>query len=80
MVPTLAMAQAIAAEWDAQEGLVNPETMPVTRAANSALDKVAPQFDEVAGILAAYGETDILCYRDTGPEALIARQAAGRCV
>lgn len=77
VVPTLAMAQAIAAEWDAQEGLVNPETMPVTRAANSALDKVAVQFDEVAGLLAAYGETDLLCYRATGPEALIARQAAG---
>ena len=76
VVPTLAMAQAIAAEWDAQQGLVKPDTMPVTRAANSALDKVAVQFDEVAGLLAAYGETDLLCYRATGPEALIARQAA----
>lgn len=77
VLPTQAMAQAIAAEWDAQQGLVNPETMPVTRAANSALDKVAVQFDEVAGLLAAYGETDLLCYRATGPAALIARQAAG---
>ncbi len=41
VVPSLAMAQAIAAEWDAQAGLIKPETMPVTRAANSALDKVA---------------------------------------
>lgn len=77
VVPTLAMAQAIAAEWDAQQGLVKPDTMPLTRAANSALDKVAVQFAEVAGLLAAYGETDLLCYRATGPEALIARQAAG---
>ena len=40
VVPTLALAQAIAAEWDAQQGLVKPETMPCTRTANSALDKV----------------------------------------
>lgn len=76
VVPGLALAQAIAAEWDAQQGAVRPETMPVTRAANSALDKVTPQFAEVADSLAAYGETDLLCYRATGPQALIDRQEA----
>jgi len=55
---------------------VRPETMPVTRAANSAIDKVAHQFGAVVEVLAAYGETDLLCYRATGPEALVARQAA----
>lgn len=77
VVPTLAMAQAIAAEWDAQQGLVKPETMPCTRSANSALDKITPQFAEVAGLIAAYGESDLLCYRAAGPEPLVARQAAG---
>lgn len=76
VVPTLAMAKAAAAEWDAQTGEVRPETMPVTRAANSAIDKLGQQFDEVVGLLAAYGASDLLCYRATGPEALIARQAA----
>ena len=75
-VPTLAMAQAIAAEWDAQSGLVKPQTMPVTRAANSAIDKIVPQFDEVADLLAAYGASDLICYRATDPQALVARQAA----
>jgi chaperone required for assembly of F1-ATPase len=75
VVPTRAMAEAIAAEWDAQEGTVKPLTMPVTRSANAALDKVAVQFDEVAGLIAAYGGSDLLCYRATGPERLIARQA-----
>lgn len=75
VVPTLAMAQAIAAEWDAQAAKVRPETMPYTRAANSALDKVTPQFDEVAGLLAAYGASDLLCYRAAHPEALTQRQA-----
>jgi chaperone required for assembly of F1-ATPase len=74
-LPTLQMAQAIAAEWDAQTGLVKPQTMPVTRAANSAIDKIVPQFDEVADLLAAYGASDLICYRAEGPQALVARQA-----
>lgn len=76
VLPSLAMAQAVAAEWDAQQGLVKPETMPVTRAANSALDKVSEQFTEVADLLAAYGASDLLCYRATDPAELIARQGA----
>ncbi|NTT88332.1 ATP12 family protein [Tabrizicola fusiformis] len=76
VLPTLAMAQTAAAEWDAQVKEVRPETMPVTRMANSAIDKVAVQFNEVAGLLAAYGESDLLCYRATGPVELIARQEA----
>lgn len=75
ILPTRALAEAVASEWQAQEGQVRPETMPVTRSANSALDKVASQFDEVTEMLAAYGGTDLLCYRATAPEALVARQA-----
>lgn len=77
VLPTLAMAQAIAAEWDAQEGLLRPETMPATRAANSALDKVAPQHDAVVEEVARYGGSDLLCYRAEGPAELVARQEAG---
>lgn len=76
VMPTLAMAEAAAAEWAAQQGAVKPESMPVTRAANSAIDKLLAQFDEVVGLLAAYGASDLLCYRATGPEGLVARQAA----
>lgn len=75
VVPTRVMAEAIAAEWQAQVGLVRPGTMPVTRSANSAIDKVAAQFDEVVGLIAAYGGSDLLCYRAAFPPALIARQA-----
>ena len=71
----MAMAEVIAAEWDAQQGRVSPETMPATRAANSAIDNVAIHFAEVAGDLARYGETDLLCYRATSPQELIDRQA-----
>lgn len=76
VLPTREMAEAVAAEWEAQAGDVRPDTMPCTRAANSAIDKVIPQFPDVVKIVAAYGGTDLLCYRATGPEALIARQAA----
>lgn len=75
IVPTQDLAEAIAIEWDAQEDLVKPDTMPFTRTANAAIDKVAIQHGEVADMLAAYGDADLLCYRAEGPEGLIARQA-----
>ncbi len=75
ILPTEALARAVAAEWQAQEGTVNPATMPCTRSANSAIDKVAPQFDAVVAMLADYGGTDLICYRATHPDDLIDRQA-----
>lgn len=75
-LPTRAYAQACATEWEAQKDGVRPDTMPLTRSANSAIDKVRVQFDEVAEMIAAYGDTDLLCYRADGPERLVARQAA----
>lgn len=75
-VPTRDLADAIAAEWVAQEDVVDPLSMPFTRSANSAIDKVAIQKDEVADMLAAYGDADLLCYRADQPDALVARQAA----
>ncbi len=76
VVPTRAFAEAIAAEWDAQDKEVRPLTMPYTRTANAAIDKVTAQHDEVAEMLAAYGDCDLTCYRATGPQELIDRQAA----
>lgn len=75
VLATEALAQAVAEEWAAQEGRVRPEAMPLTRAANSAIDKVAPQREAVVEMLAAYGATDLLCYRAEAPAALARRQA-----
>ena len=75
LLPTRAMAEAVAAEWAAVAEVVDPGAMPVTRSANAAIDKVAPQFDEVACLIAAYGGSDLLCYRAKGPEALVRAQA-----
>ncbi|MEP2784789.1 MAG: ATP12 family protein [Pseudoruegeria sp.] len=77
VVPSKDLAQAIAAEWDAQEEKIDPATMPFTRSANSAIDKVATQFNEVAALLAAYGDTDLLCYRAENPQELTQRQSEG---
>lgn len=74
VVPTRGLAQAIAEEWMAQEDKVDPATMPFTRMSNSALDKVATQFSEVADMLAAYGDADLLCYRAESPASLVAHQ------
>lgn len=74
-LPSRAMAEAVAAEWDAQEGEIRPVSMPVTRAANAAIDKVTRQHREVAEMLAAYGDSDLLCYRADSPQELVERQA-----
>ncbi len=75
VLPTQTLANAIAAEWDAQEDKLDPNTMPFTRTSNSALDKVRIQFSEVADMLADYGDSDLLCYRADGPAELVERQA-----
>lgn len=77
ILPTRALADAVAAEWQAQTGEVRPALMPMTRMANSAIDKVAPQQDDIVAMLADYGGTDLLCYRATAPAELVARQAEG---
>lgn len=76
VVPTQEIADKIAAEWDAQEDAVDPGTMPWTKSANAAIDKVAEQANEVRGHLAGYADTDLLLYRAESPAALIERQAA----
>lgn len=76
ILPTEVIADAVAAEWQAQEGVIKPQTMPVTKTANAAIDKVSVQHAEVADMLAAYGDADLMCYRAEAPEALVARQTA----
>ena len=75
-MPTAAMAEAAAEEWRAVDGRIDPGRMPVTRSANSAVDKVRAQRGEVIAYLSEYGETDLLCYRAEGPEGLAERQRA----
>jgi len=76
IVPTRAMADEISKEWQAQGEKVDPLSMPFTRSANAAIDKVAPMHAEVSNLVAEYGGTDLLCYRAQSPVELVARQNA----
>lgn len=76
VVPTEALAAAMAAEWDRQGERIEPATMPLTRLANSAVDTVRLHPDALVDQIAAYGESDLLCYRVEAPAELAARQAA----
>lgn len=76
---TEAMAEAIAAEWQAagggKGGELTMDAVPLTRLAGTAQDRVAPNRLAVADGLAAYGESDLLCYRADSPQLLVLRQA-----
>jgi chaperone required for assembly of F1-ATPase len=73
-LPTNALAQAVAAEWQAVGDTVDPRAMPLTGLANAAIDRVAPHAAAFAAGLAAYGESDLLYYRADGPAELVVRQ------
>lgn len=78
-LPTSALAEAVAAEWQAAGGGKGGETgyddLPLTRLAGTAQERVAGDPDATALAVARYGETDLLCYRATSPEALVRREA-----
>ncbi len=75
-LPSRSLAEALAAEWTAQEETVDPEAMALTGLVYSALDIVRPRRAEVVAELTAYGETDLVCYRVERPDVLVARQQA----
>lgn len=74
-LPNAALAEAVAAEWDAQGETIDPRSMPMTGLANAAIDRVAPDPARFAKDIAVYAETDLTCYRADEPEDLVARQA-----
>ena len=76
VVPSAALAEAIAAEWEAQQGDIRPATMPLTRLAATAIDRTTTQRALVVAEIANYAGTDLICYRAEHPPALIARQEA----
>ena len=75
-VPGAALARAVAEEWAAQGEAIDRETMPLTRLVCTALDLVPGRRTEIVAEIAAYAETDLVCYRTDEPPALARRQAA----
>lgn len=74
-VPTRALAEAVAAEWERQAEFIDPTTMPLTRLSNSAIDGVRGREAEVRADIAKYAASDLVCYRAEGPEELVRRQS-----
>ncbi len=74
-LPGPALAEAIAAEWAAQEKTVRPLSMPLMRLAATAIDRIGREREAVVAAVAAYAAHDLLCYRADAPEALVRRQA-----
>jgi len=75
VIPTAALAGAIAEEWRSVGETIDPRTMPLTGLANAAIDRVAPERQAFAGGLAKYAEADLACYRSEWPPELVDRQA-----
>lgn len=73
-LPNAAFAERVAAEWRAQGERVEPRTMPLTGLSNAAIDFVVTNRTAFAASIAAYGETELLCYRAGDPPDLVARQ------
>jgi chaperone required for assembly of F1-ATPase len=74
-VPTRALAEAIATEWNGQGEAIIPQSMPLTGLANAAIDRVAPDVAGFADGLAVFAENELLAYRADYPPALVAHQA-----
>jgi chaperone required for assembly of F1-ATPase len=76
LLPSLALAEAIAAEWQAQGGEMQPAALALTRLASTAIDLIAPRRPEIVAAIAKYAATDLVCYRAEHPLALMERQHA----
>jgi len=76
LLPTDILAEAVADEWREVADDIDPRAMPLTGLANAAIDRIAPDPTAFAVGLAAYGESDLLCYRAEGPRELLERQHA----
>ncbi len=76
VVPTRALAEAIAAEWAAvpEKAEINAAHLPLTRLAATGIDRVVSRRDEVIADTSKYAGSDLLCYRASGPDSLVGLQ------
>ncbi len=77
-VPTLALAEGIAAEWLAQEAEIKPQTMPLMQLAATVIDHLENSRDMIEATVVRFAETDMVCYRADArePAELLALQQA----
>lgn len=76
LLPNEGLAGAIASEWQVQVDRILPGTMPLTRLAATAIDRVRSNRQKTIDDIVGYAETDLVCYRAERPADLVARQTA----
>ena len=76
VLPTEPLARLVADEWAAQGEHLDPATMPATRLASTAIDRIPQARDGVAEEVTRYLGSDALCYFADAPQGLIAEQEA----
>ncbi len=74
VVPSNALAGAMAGEWNNQTDEIIPSTMPLTQIAGTAIDRVSETRDGVIDGALGYGQTDLLCHFAENPPELVSRQ------
>ena len=75
VVPSSRLAEAMAAEWKGQGEEIDPKAFMLRDLVNYTIDVAAGEArSELIGEIAAYADSDTLCYRADPGEALHARQ------
>lgn len=74
VLPTRALAEAVAAEWDAQIDVINPHAMPLTKLANTAIDRAISEKSKIVAEILEFAGSDMICYRAESPAGLVQRQ------
>jgi chaperone required for assembly of F1-ATPase len=76
-LPSEALAQAVAEEWQGQDATVRPVTMPLTTLATTAIDRLVPDPGPAIAEIAAYAGSELLCHRAGRPQELVSLQIEG---
>ncbi len=76
VLPTRALAELVAAEWDAQAEHIDLSAMPANRLAATVIDRTASAGAAVAAEVARYAGSDALCYFAEAPATLVEAQVA----
>ena len=74
IVPSAAIATAMAAEWAAQGEFIDPASMPTVRLINSAVESGEDLIPEFRAEIVKFIGSDLLLYRAEGPSELVSEQ------
>ncbi len=74
VLPTRALAEAVAQEWRIQGGVIRPDTMPLMQLAATVFDHIVRYRDQVIAATLRFAQTDAVCYRAEQPAELVRLQ------